>query len=429
MNVQEQLDRDRTRYRARMSDDAAATPPVPDTPVMAGVRVVELAIWVAGPSAGGILADWGADVVKVEAPGGDPQRSIFGALGYRDDLPNPAFDLDNRGKRSVALDLRTDAGRKAMERLLGTADVFLTNIRPAALRRLGLDHDAVTERHPGVVYAAVTGYGLEGPEAWRPGYDIGAFWARTGIARTMVPRGEPPIPVRMGMGDHMTGVSAVAGIAGALFERSRTGKGRVVEISLLRTGLYAMGWPLGLQLAFGRLESAKSREQTPTPLVNCYRAADDRWFWLIALEADRHFPGLLAALERPELAEDPRFVDARARKHHAPELVAELDAAFGSRTMAHWAGRFDTHDVWWAPAHTAADVLEDPQVAAAGGFVDIANPDGQDIRAVNSPVTFRGAELGRTGPVPLVGQHTVEVLVGLGYSAAEAAELADPGAS
>jgi crotonobetainyl-CoA:carnitine CoA-transferase CaiB-like acyl-CoA transferase len=393
-------------------------------PVMSGVRIVELAIWVAGPSAGGILADWGADVVKVESPAGDPQRSIFAALGYRDDLPNPPFDLDNRGKRSVTLDLRSEAGREAMERLLGTADVFITNLRPAALARLGLDHEAVMERHPSVVYAAMTGYGLDGPEAWRPGYDIGAFWARSGIARMMVPPDEPPIPVRMGLGDHMTGVTAVAGIAGALFERSRTGRGRVVEISLLRTGLYAMGWPLGLQLAFGRLESATRREDTPAPLVNCYAAGDGRWFWLIALEGDRHFPGIIAALERPELADDARFADAKARKRHATELVATLDAAFATRPMAEWAERFDAHDVWWAPAHTPAEVLEDPQVAAAGGFIDIATAEGTDVRSINSPVTFRGASPTRTGRVPGVGEHTVEVLVSLGYSEEEASALA-----
>jgi len=391
--------------------------------VLAGVRIVELTMWIAGPAAGGILADWGAEVIKVEPPGtGDPQRNVYGTLGYGD-IPNPSFMLDNRGKRSVALDLRSEDGLAALERLVETADVFLTNMRPAALQRMGFDHETLTARHPELVYATITGYGLDGPEAWRPGYDIGAFWARTGIARDLVPRDAAPIPVRMGLGDHMTGLTAAAGISGALFERTRTGKGRVVEVSLLRTGLYGMGWQIANQATFGKLESAKPREQSPTPLVNSYRAADDKWFWLIGLEVDRHFPGVLAAVERQDLAADERFADAKSRKQNAAALIAELDECFASRPLQEWATRFDANDVWWAPAQTPAEVLEDPQVEAAGGFVEIDVPGGDPVTSVNSPVTFRGTPLRRTPPVPKVGEHTADVLAELGYSAAEIAAL------
>jgi len=381
--------------------------------VLAGYRVVELAMWVAGPSAGGLMADWGADVIKVETAGGDPQRNILGALGYGD-LPVPGFTLDNRGKRSVVLDLTTDEGREAMEALLATADVYLTNMRPQSLEAIGLAPEQVHERHPGLVVTTITGYGLDGDEAWRPGYDIGAFWARGGIARDLVGREEAPVPVRGGLGDHFTGMTAVAGTMAALLERTASGAGRIVESSLLRTGVWAIGHQIVIQEEFGRLQSARPRERSPAPMVNSYQAGDGKWFWLIALEADRHYPALLAAIERPDLAEDQRFVDAKSRKDNAEAFIATLDEAFASAPMKHWAERFDAHDVWWSPANSIAEVLEDQQVHDSGGFVEVAMGDADPVRSVNSPITFRDQPLRSTPAAPAVGQHTDEVFRELG---------------
>ena len=377
------------------------------------VRVVELAAWVAGPSAGGVMADWGADVIKVEPPGGDPQRRVFQAIGV-DVAAAPPFELDNRGKRSVTLDLRSAEGREAMARLLATADVFLTNLRPDALERLGLDHATLMERHPRLVYAGVTGYGLEGPDRNRPGYDIGAFWARSSMAAAHVPPGTMPIAVRSAVGDHATGITTVAGIMAALFERQRTGKGRLVSTSLLRTGIYMMGWDLGIFLRFGRIQSTRQRHRQPTPLINCYQAADGAVFWLIGLEQDRHWPGLLAAIERPDLADDPRYLTAGDRAKNCEALVAELDEAFRARTRDEWAEAFDVHDVWWSPVNTIAEAVVDPQAIAAGAFVDMPVDEGQaPYRAVASPIDFdgRGHEPGR---VPEPGEHTAEILAELG---------------
>lgn len=384
--------------------------------ILAGIRVVELTMWIAGPSAGGLLADWGADVIKVEPPNGDPQRNIFGSLGYGD-LPVPGFALDNRGKRSVALDLATDDGRAAMEKLLTSADVYLTNMRPKSLEALGLSPQQVHARHPKLIVTTITGYGLDGPDAELPGYDIGAFWARTGIARDLVPRTAAPVGVRGGLGDHYTGLSATAGLLAALVERGRTGTGRIVETSLLRTGLWAIGHQVVVQDQFGRLESAKPRDMAPTPLVNCYQTADERWFWLIGVEADRHFPTVLAAIERPDLGTDERFTDSKLRRKNSAALIEQFDEAFRSQTLEHWKARFLEHDVWWAPAQTMPEVLEDPQIHAAGGFVQVTNPGGEPYRSVNSPVTFRGDPLLRTRPSPAVGEHTEEVLREVGFSA------------
>jgi crotonobetainyl-CoA:carnitine CoA-transferase CaiB-like acyl-CoA transferase len=382
--------------------------------MLEGLRVVELGVWVAGPAAAGVLADWGADVIKVEPPGGDPQRRVFQAIGVSV-ASAPPFELDNRGKRSVVFDLRSDEGREQMARLLDTADVFITNLRMDALERLGLDHATLLEKHPRLVYAGVTGYGLEGPDRNRPGYDIGAFWARSSMAAAHVPPGTMPIAVRSAVGDHATGITTVAGIMGALYERERTGKGRLVSTSLLRTGMYLMGWDLGIYLRFGRIQSTRPRERHTAPLLNCYRAADGGVFWLIGLEQDRHWPGLLAAIERPELADDPRFGSSPDRAKNSEALVAALDEVFVTRTRDEWAAAFDVHDVWWAPVNTIADAIEDPQAIAAGAFVDMPEVDGEaPYRAVASPVDFDGH--GHSpGKVPEPGEHTAEVLAELGF--------------
>jgi crotonobetainyl-CoA:carnitine CoA-transferase CaiB-like acyl-CoA transferase len=390
--------------------------------MLEGYRVVELAAWVAGPAAGGILADWGADVVKVEPPAGDPQRRIFGALGI-DVATVPPFELDNRGKRSVVLDLRTAAGAEAMQRLLATADVFVTNLRPDALERLGLDHGTLLERYPSLVYASVTGYGLDGPDRDRPGYDVGVFWARSSMAQSLVPHGELPPGIRSGLGDHVTAMTMVAGINAALLKRERTGHGGLVATSLLRTGMYCMGWDIGIHLRFGRLQSTRPRTRQPAPLVNCYRAGDGRGFWLLGLEQDRHWPGLLAALDRPDLGADPRYGTASERARHCEALVAALDEEFDRLPLSAWAERFDAHDVWWAPINTVAQVIDDPQAIAAGAFVDMPLVDGEPpYRAVATPVDF-GEDALHIGAVPGLGQHTAEVLGELGYSDSEIAHL------
>ena len=200
-----------------------------------------MGVWVAAPSAAALLADWGADVIKVEPPAGDPMRRAFGSLGIGDDVPNPAFAQDNRGKRSVVLDLREDDARAAFEVLLATADVFVTNLRPDALDGLGLEPDATVERHPHLVYCSVSGYGLRGEDRNRPAYDIGAFWARSGLSVQLANSEGIPLNARGGIGDHISGLAALAGLLAAVLEQRQTGRGRVVEVSLLRTGSYVLG--------------------------------------------------------------------------------------------------------------------------------------------------------------------------------------------
>lgn len=371
-----------------------------------GVKVVELGVWVAGPAATGIMADWGADVVKVEPPTGDPQRSVFGALGVADQNGVPPFEIDNRGKRSVVADLRDDVGMSALMSLLADADVFVTNVRPAGLARLGLDPESLTKKFPRLIYGVITGYGTQGPDVDRAGYDIGAFWARSGLAHTTVAPNELPPALRSGQGDHTTALSLVSGVMAALFDRERTGKGRVVSTSLLRTGMYTLGWDIGVFLRFGKRQSTKPNRENPAPMMNCYRAADGRAFWLLGLEADRHFPGLLAAIERPELAEVENFKNARARSVNAAEFTAVLDEHFATQTYEYWTTRFDAHDVWWAPLNSIAEAVVDEQVLASGAIVEMTPRVGEaPYRAVNSPVDFN--EYAPVyGPVPALGEHS-----------------------
>jgi crotonobetainyl-CoA:carnitine CoA-transferase CaiB-like acyl-CoA transferase len=377
-----------------------------------GVRVVELCQWVAGPAAAGLLADWGADVVKVEAPTGDPQRRVFASVGIERELPNPGFAQDNRGKRSVVLDLGEPGDRDRFERLLAGADVFVTNLRPDALGRLDLDPEAVSERHPTLVVAALSGYGSEGPARDVPGYDIGAFFARTGLARTNSPADQPPLNVRSGVGDHITGMATAMGVLAALFDRSRTGRGRVVETSLFGTGMYAGSWDLSIQLTLGRLATLRPRERNPTPLVNSYQAGDGRWFYLIGLEAGRHFAGVARAVDRPDLIDDERFATAGSIARNAEVLVALLDEAFAQRPLEEWAPRFERHNVWWAPCQTMAEVVADPQAHAMGAFVTTS--DGSvEIGTVAAPARFDRRSYPPRRPVPALGQHTDELLAEL----------------
>ena len=375
---------------------------------LASIKVIELGVWVAGPAAAGIMADWGAMVIKVEPSTGDPQRSVFGAVGVNSELPVPPFEVDNRGKRSIVLDLRTAEHVEVLHELLADADVLVTNMRQAALQRLGFGHREVCDRYPHLVYGAITGYGLDGEDADRAGYDTGAFWARSGLAHTMVPPGEMPPGLRSGTGDHFTGMTLAAGVMAKLFERSNTGIGGLVSTSLLRTGMYAIAWDMGIQLRFGRRQGTRSREQNPSPLVNNYATADGRSIWLICLEADRHWPKVLTAIERPDLAGDERYVSAQSRMKNCESLIEEFDAVFVTRTLDEWGEIFDANDVWWAPVQSIVDVIADPQ--AQPGFVDMAPRDGEEpYRAVRTPVDFDGFDM-PAGFVPHLGEHTDQVL-------------------
>lgn len=379
---------------------------------MEGIRVVELGVWVAGPAAGGILCDWGADVIKIEPPDGDPARTFAKML--RGDLPtNPPFELDNRGKRSVVLDLATDGGRAAALELIDAADVFVTNIRQSALTRMGLDPEALLARNEDLVYALITGYGMDGPDADAPGYDIAAWWSRAGIASLLTPPGSDPPFQRGGMGDHTVGMTAAAMISAALVARGRTGKGQVVTTSLFRQGAYTIGFDLNVYLMWGLQLATGRRTKMGNPTVNNYVAGDGRRFWIVGLEGERHWPPLARAVGHSEWLEGHRYSTPRGRFEHAAELIAELDEIFATKRLDDWAKIFAGEpDFFWAPVNTLEDLVADPQFAVAGGMVDV--PDGSGTTTmVATPVDFVGTPSAPRSTAPQLGEHTEEVLAEL----------------
>ena len=396
--------------------------------MLEGIRVIEYATYMAAPGAGSILSDWGAEVIKVEPPGGDPIRKFFRTLGT-DIQDNPVFDFDNRGKKSIAIDTRTDEGKALLRELAEGADVFLTNVRPGGLERSGLGYDQLKSVNPKLVYCSLTGYGLDGPDADKPGFDVASFWARSGVARATIPKGGEPFPCRTAFGDHTTSIAAAAGICAALVEATRTGKGRLVEASLLRTALFTIGSDFAIQLFFGRLGSTKTRHEQTVPIMNFFMTSDEHWLCIVARQGESDWAPICKVIGREDLIEDERFNSAKARRKNSKECVDILDEGFARMTREEAARRLDEHSIAWSPVQTLAEAAEDEQVKAAGGIVDVPSSagDGSTFASPASPVRFPGANDGPKGPAPKFGEHTRAVLGALGRDESEIAQLLDSG--
>lgn len=368
------------------------------------------------------MADWGADVIKIERPEGDPMR-----LGRKDVLPpgatNPAFELDNRGKRSVVIDIQREEGRDILLTLLRQADVFVTNMRPRALKKARLDWETVRQENDRLIFASVTGYGSRGPDADLPGYDVAAFWARAGVAALMTPKGMEPFPLRTGVGDHTCALATAFAIMTALYERTKSGRGRLVETSLLQTGIYAVGADMALFQRIGRIASTRPRKATQVPLVNFYKTADDKWLCLMPRHARTDWPKITAVAGRPELSDDPRFATDRARRENTEALVSALDEAFGAMPFAELSRRLTEADIVWAPVQNAQEVAQDSQVNAAGCFMDMPDERGGSYKVPAPPMHFSSVGSSRARPAPKLGEHTEAVLKEAGLSPEHIAKL------
>ena len=398
--------------------------------ILGGVRVLELAQWVFVPSTAALLCDLGADVIKVEHPGtGDPARGLrTQGMGGAIEGPNLTVEQNNRGKRSVGIDLKAEGGRELLLRLVEQCDVFMTSFRPAALERLGLGVDALRERNPGLIYARGHGLGVRGPEANRPCYDMSAFWSRGGVGHTLTaPGADRVVGQRPGFGDHTSALNLAFGIAAALFRRERTGEPSVVDVSLLSTAM----WVLSSDVAYcGNPDydpHALLSSGAANPLTALYQTRDDRWIALVMLQADRHWESFCSHLGRADLIDDPRFVDSATRREHAEACVEELRATFAAHDLAHWLDAFETLDAAWAPVQSVRELRDDPQVVANGYLRPVRGPDGSAYDLVGNPCQFDEG-VADLRPAPEVAAHTEEVLLELGVGWDDIARYREVGA-
>lgn len=381
---------------------------------MEGIRVLEVAMYGFVPSGGAVLADWGADVVKIEhAVTGDPQRGLrrVGKFNVEGE-PNPNFWHANRGKRSVGLDLGNDEGHEVLLELAKTADVFLTNFLPSARAKFKIDVDDIRAVNPSVIYARGSGLGPRGAERDKGGFDMTAFWARGTSAASLTPGGYPglimPVPA---YGDTISGTNLAGGIAAALFKRERTGETSVVDVSLLGSGLWAMGHPIALSL-----QSGQPWEQGPmgsaggmqNPLSYLYKTADDRYISLVMLQPGKYWADVCEHVGRPDLIDDPRFDSAENIMANAEEAAAILTDEFGKKTLPEWTEILSTLKGPWAPVQDTVQAAADPQVAANEYILDTGQ-----LRLVSSPMQF-DEQAPSIGPSPEFAAQTEEVLLELG---------------
>ena len=393
---------------------------------LTGIRVIEVASWVMAPSAGAILASFGADVVKVEPTGsGDPTRAF--TIEIDGATLEPGFELSNSGKRGITLDLASDAGQEVLDRFLAGADVFLTNLRPASLERAGLLPETLHERYSRLVIADATGYGRVGAETGRAAFDSLAYWARSGIGRALAPDGEEPVQQTGAMGDLPAGVALLAGIMMALFARERGQEGMIVDASLLSVGMWTNGWELQQSLLGATRELRPGRGQRRNPLNTCYRCGDGRWVQFAMFQPGRYWGPVCKAIGRNDLAEDPRFQDFASILEHSSEARNELAETLSGYTLEELGPLLDGADIPWAPVSSIDDIPTDEQARANGFIVRRTHRSGREIDVVAPPFQLRGVQLVLDG-APEIGQHREELLLELGYDWPEIERLDRAGA-
>jgi crotonobetainyl-CoA:carnitine CoA-transferase CaiB-like acyl-CoA transferase len=381
-----------------------------------GVRVVEVAAWTFVPGAGAIMADLGADVVKVEPPGGDPQRGLLNALNVENTV-NPFIEIPNRGKRSITLDLGSPGGLEVLRGLVGNADVFLTSYLPKVRTKLGIDVDALRAENPRLIYVRGSGWGSRGPMADVGGFDSAAAWSAAGTQHKLTaPDASDPVMQPAAFFD-LQGSNSIAGaVAMALFRRERTGQGALIDVSLLNTGMWAMSPDLTAAAAGSGELPRPNRRDSPNPIVNSYRTKDGRWLGLVCLQSDRFWTELCMILGRPDLAADEHFVDTLSRYTNREACICELDRIFESRTLADWQHALAEFTGVWSTAATFEEVCDSGAVANNGYLPEVVGDDGFTYRTVAPPYQFDSTPSVPRGPAPELGQHTEEVLLETGLT-------------
>jgi crotonobetainyl-CoA:carnitine CoA-transferase CaiB-like acyl-CoA transferase len=390
-----------------------------------GIRVLEVANWLAAPSATAMMADLGADVIKVEPPGGDIYRGfILQSMGYDYDFAtNYAFEVDNRGKRSITVDLEKPGGPELVRSLAAKCDIFVTNLINRRLVRYGLTWEEVHAANPRVIYTSFSGYGTHGPDADRPGFDYAAFWARSGIMGLLAEPDAPPPLCRGGQGVHTTTFNILSAVLAALLLRERTGEGQHVECTLQASGMWTLAGDYSAALNARQHPPRISRKKPVNPIWNSYQCSDGRWVLLVnAAPFPNYWPRFCERIGRPDWA--AQYPDLASLRANSANLAAELDQVFAAHDLAWWSNALDEAGVIWAPVAQLTEVMEDPQVRDMGWITTVEHPEYGLYEILDTPFKIYGSEIGVRGPAPTPGQHTFEVLADLGVDADTLDELA-----
>jgi crotonobetainyl-CoA:carnitine CoA-transferase CaiB-like acyl-CoA transferase len=395
--------------------------------IFSGLKVLDLASYIAGPAATTILADFGADVIKIEPPGTGDVYRFFSAMP-----PNPvantnyAWQLTNRNKRSIAIDLKSIEAKEVLVRLVQWADVVVVNFPPRVKAALGVTYETLSPLNPKLIYADITGYGSEGPEADTPGFDVTAYWARSGLMEVTHDAGSPPTLPIPGIGDHATATTLYAAIVTALYTRATTGKGSHVSTSLIANGIWAAAaWVEG-GLNGGQFFAQHDRKNPPNALLNPYQTADGRWILLVAAQR-KDWPAFARAIGMPELLEDPRFADDQ-RINNAAALVEILDPLFAGQPLAFWKHVLTAARVIFGVVQIAEEIIHDPQLEANGIVVPLDVPGKPTMRTVSNPIQIMGEQKVKPCAAPELGEHGTEILREMGFTQDEITDLHDAGA-
>jgi len=386
--------------------------------LFSGLRVIDCGTYIAGPASATIMSDFGAEVIKIERPGGGDLWRLYSKLPgtAKSDL-DWCWVLTSRNKKSVALDLRRSDNREALIRLVGTADVFVTNYQRTLLEKFRLTWEDLSPINDRLIYAHLTGYGDEGEDADEPAFDALAYWARSGLMMSVVGTDGSPGAARPGMGDHPTSVAMFGAIVLGLYRRERTGRGSRVSTSLLASGAWTNGCDLQAKLCNAVFPTRGEAKHPPNPLAAVYLTRNGKAFLLVQIDPEHEFPRLCQAFGQPQLAVNELFATNAGRSENAAALYAILQSQFEIRDLEEWRPIFKQHDVKWAPLPKLDEVVKDPQMRAAKALIEMDYPGMGFLETVNSPIFIDGVEKRRPSAAPEVGAHTREVLKGLGYSA------------
>jgi formyl-CoA transferase len=388
--------------------------------VFAGLKVVDVASYIAAPAAATILSDFGADVIKVEPNQiGDPYRYVYRIEGNPVSPKNYMWQVTNRNKRGLAVNLKTPAGSEIILKLIKEADVFIINFPPHVRKALGLTYEDVSRINPKIIYADITGYGELGNETDKPGFDETAFWARSGWMNFARNAGSPPVFAPSGAGDHAAASALYGGIVTALYRREKSGEGSHVTTSLIGSGAWSMsGW---LQAALDGASPAPAFDRTKpiNPLINTYRTQDDRWLMLCFVQEDREFPGLAQAINNPELLSDTRFANGKARRQNSKVLTTILDDAFATKPLSYWRELLDNKHLTFGVVQTVDELATDAQLILNGNIREVNNGTETKSYTVDSPMTIKGEQKVQPGLAPALGEHNYEILTELGYNSSE----------